>query len=71
MMPVPPEHARTFRRLALANVLVVVVGLVHGLDVAMIVALSLAVMEIDAHVPSKEHFHADAPPPARLRHRLR
>jgi hypothetical protein len=51
MTPVPPEHARTVRRLALAGVLVVVIGLVHGLDVGMIVAFSLAVMEIDAHVP--------------------
>ncbi len=50
MTRVPPEHARKLWRLALAGTLVVAVGLVHGLDVAMIVALSLAVMEIDAHV---------------------
>ncbi len=32
---------------------IVAVGFVHGLDVAVIVALSLAVMEIDAHVSSR------------------
>ncbi len=51
MMRVPPEHARKVRRLAFAAVLVVVIGLVHGLDVAMIVALSLGAMEIQAHFP--------------------
>ena len=46
-----PTAQRILRRLALAGVLVLVVGVVHGLDVAVIVALSLAVMEIDAHAP--------------------
>ena len=45
-----PTAHRIPRRLALAGVLVGVVGLVHSLEVAVIVALSLAVMEIDAHV---------------------
>jgi hypothetical protein len=36
------------RRLALATVLVVAIGLTQGLDAAMVVALSLSVMEIDA-----------------------
>jgi hypothetical protein len=45
-----PTAHRILRRLALAGVLVVTVGFVHGLDVAMVVALSLAVMEIDAHI---------------------
>ena len=39
------------RRLTLAAVLVVAVGLTQGLDAAMVVAFSLAVMEIDAHYP--------------------
>ena len=39
------------RRLALAAVLVVAVGLTQGLDAAMVVAFSLAVMEIDARCP--------------------
>ncbi len=46
-----PDAHRILRRLALASVLVVTIGVVHGLDVAMIVAFSLAVMEIDAHAP--------------------
>jgi hypothetical protein len=46
-----PEAQRVLRRLALVGVLVLSVGLFHGLDVAVIVALSLAVMEIDAHIP--------------------
>jgi hypothetical protein len=44
-----PGQRRIFRRLALAAVLVIVVGLTQGLDAAMVVAFSLAVMEIDAH----------------------
>jgi hypothetical protein len=40
---------RSLRRLALAAVLVVIVGLSLGLDPAMAVAFSLAVMEVDAH----------------------
>ena len=50
MTRVPSEHARNLERLTVAGALVLLVGLVHGLDVAMIVALSLAIMEIDAHV---------------------
>ena len=37
------------RRLMLAVVLVTVVGISRGLDTAVTVALSLAVMEVDAH----------------------
>jgi hypothetical protein len=48
MSSTPPEHVRTFRRLALAAVLVFVVGLSLGLDAAMAVAFSLAVMEVEA-----------------------
>ena len=44
-----PGQRRIFRRLALAGALIVVVGLTRGLDAAMVVAFSLAVMEIDAH----------------------
>ena len=40
---------RSVVRLALAATLVVSVGISRGLDAAMAVALSLAVMEIDAH----------------------
>jgi hypothetical protein len=39
------------RHLAVAGALVVIVGLSLGLDGAMAVALSLAVMEVDAHLP--------------------
>jgi hypothetical protein len=46
-----PGAKRAVRRLALAGVLVGAVGFAHGLDVAMIVVLSLAVMEIEAHLP--------------------
>ena len=49
-----PAADRVSRHLALASVLVVTIGVVHGLDVAMIVALSLAVMEIDAYAPEEE-----------------
>jgi hypothetical protein len=42
---------RALRRVALASVLVAGVGFFHGLDTAVIVALSLAVMEIEPHVP--------------------
>jgi hypothetical protein len=48
MSPVPP--ARILRRLALAAALVVAIGLTRGLDVAVIVALSLAVMEVEPYV---------------------
>ncbi len=51
MIRVPPEHARNVQRLALAGVLVVVVGFSRGLDAAVVVALCLVVMEIDAHLP--------------------
>ncbi len=44
-----PEAKQGLHRLALAGALVVTVGLMHGIDVAMIVALSLGVMEIEAH----------------------
>jgi hypothetical protein len=44
----PPGHQRTARRLALAAVLIVLVGLSLGLDAGMAVAFSLAVMEVDA-----------------------
>ena len=50
MMRVPAEHARNLQRLALAGALIVIVGLSHGLDTAMVVVLSLAVMEVDAHL---------------------
>jgi len=50
MSSIPPGQRRVLRRLALASVLVVAVGLTLGLDAAMVVALSLAVMEIDACV---------------------
>ena len=46
-----PGAYRILRRLALATVLLVTVAVVHDLDVAMIVAFSLAVMEIEAYVP--------------------
>jgi hypothetical protein len=48
MRPLPPDHHRCVRRLALAAALVVVVGLSFGLDAGMAVAFSLAVMEVDA-----------------------
>ena len=51
MMRLAAEHVRNVQRLALAGALVVIVGFSRGLDAAMAVALSLAVMEIDAHVP--------------------
>ncbi len=43
---------RNVARLALAATLVVSVGISRSLDAAMAVALSLAVMEIDAHSTS-------------------
>ncbi len=51
MIRVPPEHVRKLQRLLLAGTLTVAVGFSRGLDAAMAVALSLAVMEIDAHFP--------------------
>jgi hypothetical protein len=45
------NRARIVRRLTLAAVLVVAVGLIHGLDTAMVVALSLAVMEVEPYFP--------------------
>ena len=51
MMRVPPEHVRNLQRLSLAGTLVAIVGFSRGLDTAMVVALSIAVMEIDAHLP--------------------
>ncbi len=45
----PP--GRILRRLVLAAVLVVVVGVLYGLDTAVIVALALAVMEVEPYVP--------------------
>ncbi len=41
---------RRLRRLALAGALVVIVGFSVGLDTAMVVAFSLAVMELDAYL---------------------
>ena len=49
MTPLPP--ARVLRRLTVAAVLVVAIGLLYDLDVAVIVALSLAVMEVEPHFP--------------------
>jgi hypothetical protein len=49
----PGERGRSLRRLAVAGALVLIVGLFHGLDGAVVVALSLAVMEIDAHAPPR------------------
>jgi hypothetical protein len=46
-----PSAYRILRRLAIAAVLLVTVGVVHGLDVAMVVAFSLVVMEIEAYAP--------------------
>ncbi len=46
-----PDAYRMLRRLAIATVLLIIIGVVHGLDAAMIVAFSLAVMEIDAYAP--------------------
>ena len=51
MMRLPPQHARRLQRLLLAGAMVVIVGFVLGLDAAVAVLLSLAVMEIDAHFP--------------------
>jgi hypothetical protein len=51
MSAMSPGQRRIVRRLTLASVLVVVVGLTLGLDSAMAVAFSLAVMEIDAVNP--------------------
>jgi hypothetical protein len=51
MSAMSPGQRRIARRLTLASVLVVVVGLTLGLDAAMAVAFSLAVMEIDALNP--------------------
>ena len=51
MSAMSPGQRRILRRLTLASVLVVVVGLTLGLDAAMAVAFSLAVMEIDALNP--------------------
>jgi hypothetical protein len=45
------RHDGTIQLLALAAVLVVIVGLSLGLDAAMAVAFSLAVMEIAARIP--------------------
>ena len=42
---------RSVRHLAVAGALVVIVDLSHGLDGAVTVALCLAVMEVDAHLP--------------------
>jgi hypothetical protein len=39
---------RSLQRIALAGVLVVIVGLSLGLNAAMVVAFCLAVMEVDA-----------------------
>ncbi len=47
----PAGAHRTLRRLTLAAVLVVMTGVARSLDAAMAVALSLTVMEIDAHNP--------------------
>jgi hypothetical protein len=41
--------SRNVPRLALAVGLVAVVGVAHGVDTAMVVALCLVVMEADAH----------------------
>jgi hypothetical protein len=46
-----PGAYRILRRLAIATVLLVIIAVVHGLDVAMIVTFSLAVMEIEAYGP--------------------
>ncbi len=51
MSTMSPGQRRIVRRLTLATVLVVVVGLSLSLDAAMAVAFSLAVMEIDALNP--------------------
>jgi hypothetical protein len=42
---------RGLRRLSLAGALVVLTGFSLGLDGAIAVALSLAVMELDVHLP--------------------
>jgi hypothetical protein len=42
---------RSVRRLAVASALVIIVGYSLGFDGAVAVALSLAVMEVDAHLP--------------------
>jgi NH3-dependent NAD+ synthetase len=51
MSTMTPGQRRIIRRLAIASVLIVVVGISLGLDSAMAVAFSLAVMEIDALNP--------------------
>ncbi len=51
MSPMPAGVRRKLCRLMLAAVLVVMTGVARSLDAAMAVALSLAVMEIDAHNP--------------------
>ena len=48
MKAISPGQRRILRRLTLAGVLFVVVGLTQGIDAAMATAFSLAVMEIDA-----------------------
>jgi hypothetical protein len=42
---------RRLRRLALAGTLVVLIGVSVGLDGAIALALSLVLMELDAHLP--------------------
>ena len=64
MSPMPAGVHRNLCRLTLAAVLVVMTSVARGLDAAMAVALSLAVMEIDAHNPvGTDRFHSTPRPP--------